>query len=900
MLVINTPFFEQLLQELEILKTLSPELNVDINLISEEFKKSFETFLISNLISDNDLLNIEEINESKQDVSGDGEMLPEAASQERLYNFPSWKEILVSRLSEICAGYIPKHYDYSMLAGRLCIQNLHRHTLSKFSDVLTQIYEEENILLSPAAPPSNASHLAAHSEIYELSRPKILDPGFYNWVQKNKEEIDSWLLPLNDFKYDYLSYKTLSRSYLFKIGDKIIERPQHMLLRVALGIHYSSHFQQQEEKAALASTRHTYELLSRGLYTHASPTLFHAGTKFPQMASCFLIDIHDDSIIGIYKTLSDCALISKYTGGIGVAIHKIRAKGSVIAGTNGKSNGIVPMLRVYNSTARYVDQGGGKRKGAIACYLEPWHADILDFLDLKKNTGTEEQRAKDLFYALWIPDLFMERVEKNQNWSLFCPGACPGLDNVHSKQFEDLYLEYENKNLAVHTIPARALYIKIITSQIETGGPYMLFKDTINKTSNQQNLGTIKSSNLCAEICQYTDSKEISVCNLASICLPNFVVPVSGPNSAGFVAASRLMVFDHFLLGSVVKTIVQNLNKLIDRSYYPVPEASNSNLKHRPMGIGIQGLANVFAMLKIPFDSDEAMTLNREIMETIYFNALTESNNQAVQYGVYEQFNGSPLSKGMFNFDLYKSFNYSLLNGRWDWEDLRQKIKSNGVRNSLLVALMPTATTSQIMGYVDAFEPFPSNMYIRRLLSGEFIVVNKHLVQDLMQLNLWSEEFKNLLLLHNGSVQNLNIPQHLKNLYKTAFEISPKVIINMARDRQFFVDQSQSMNIFISNPDISTVSNMHMYSWKQGLKTGLYYLRTKPMVNSVKFTLTPEGPMKAGTTGHEAPAVDETGAICCPAFGGAPGGGGKRFAPRIVKQTETNDDDREACMSCNS
>jgi ribonucleoside-diphosphate reductase alpha chain len=522
--------------------------------------------------------------------------------------------------------------------------------------------------------------------------------------------------------------------------------------------------------------------------------------------------------------LGDCAQISKYAGGIGISMHKIRSANSFIAGTNGKSNGLIPLLRVYNSTARYVDQGGGKRKGAIAIYLEPWHADILDVLDAKKNTGSEEQRTRDLFYALWIPDLFMKRVEKDETWSLFCPNDCPGLYETTGKEFETLYERYEKENKTRSTISAQTLFIKIVQTQIETGTPYIMYKDTVNRMCNQKNLGTIKSSNLCAEICQYTDENEIAVCNLASVCLPTFVQGTK---------------FNHTLLQSVIQTTVRNINKIIDKTYYPVKEAEFSNLKHRPMGIGIQGLADVFAMLHIPFESDKARKLNRKIIETIYFSALSESNKIAQKEGYYESFKGSPLSHGKFHFDMSSDFSYSMLSKKWDWENLRTQIMEHGVRNSLFVALMPTASTSQIMGNNDAFEPFSSNIYTRRLLSGEFVAINKHLVNDLLAREMWSEDIKNKLIEHNGSVQKLNIPEELKQIYKTAFEISPKSIIQMAKDRQFFVDQSQSMNLFIDTPSIGDLAKVHMYSWKQGLKTGIYYLRTKPAVNAVKVTLPP-------------------------------------------------------------
>ena len=713
------------------------------------------------------------------------------------------EKTLITLSINICNSLVSVHPDYSTLASRVCAYDLHKHTNSTFSGYIKDVYNHKH---------------SVTGRVYSL-----LSDDFYKCVCRNAEQIDSWINHRRDFEYSYVGLRTLMHSYLIKLDNKIVERPQYLLMRVAIGIHYDI-----QNNNWLNEAHNTYSLLSEGFFTHATPTLFNAGTVNAQMASCFLLDVNDDSLSGIFKTLNDCAQISKHAGGIGVSMHKIRAENSIIVGTNGKSNGLIPLLRVYNSTARYVDQGGGKRKGTIAIYLEPWHPDILSVLDAKKNTGSEEQRTRDLFYALWVPDLFMKRVEKNEMWSLFCPSECCGLYETSGVAFETLYEQYEKDGKARSTIAARTLFTKIISTQIETGNPYILYKDTINSTCNQKNLGTIKSSNLCAEICQYTDQHQTAVCNLASICLPKFV---------------RSTKFNYELLNSVTKTIVRNINKIIDKTYYPVKEAQVSNEKHRPMGIGIQGLADVFAMLHIPFDSDKARKINRKIMETIYFSALSESNEIAKTEGFYESFKGSPLSYGKFHFDLcMPTFSYSMLSKKWDWEGLRENIIKYGVRNSLCVALMPTASTSQIMGNTDAFEPFSSNIYTRRLLSGEFVVINKHLVKDLLKLNLWTPHMKNKLIEHNGSVQELDIPDNLKQIYKTAFEISPKSIIQMARDRQYFVDQSQSMNLFIGTPSVSELAKIHMYSWKQGLKTGIYYLRTKPAVNAVKVTLAPLAP----------------------------------------------------------
>lgn len=700
--------------------------------------------------------------------------------------------------AETAATMATVHPDYAKLAARIGVSNLHKETKPLFSEAICDLYNYIN--------PKTNDHA-----------PLICDE-LYNLVISNKELINGWINNHQDYDYDYFGFKTLEKSYLLKLNGRVAERPQYMLMRVAIGIH----------GADLESAKRTYDLMSDKYFTHATPTLFNSGTPNPQMSSCFLLDMDEDSINGIYKTLTDCAKISKYAGGIGLAAHKIRAAGSYIAGTNGTSNGIVPMLRVYNNTARCVDQAG-RRKGSFAVYIEPWHADIFEFLDLKKNTGSEEQRARDLFYALWIPDLFMKRVKENGMWSLMCPNESKGLYEVYGSQFEDLYLKYEQDGSKVRkVVKAQDLWLKIIHSQIETGTPYMLYKDACNSKSNQQNLGTIKSSNLCAEICQYTNKDEIAVCNLASICLPRFV---------------KNGVFDHDMLYNIVNQVVHNLNKVIDRNFYPVPEARCSNMRHRPVGLGVQGLADVFALMRLPFASEPAKRLNREIAETMYFAALSASHELALKEGNYETFDGSPLAMGMFQFDLWAGQTQLSLD-RWDWEGLRDSIMRDGVRNSLLIALMPTASTAQIMGNNDAFEPFTSNLYTRRVLSGEFIVVNKYLLNDLTELGLWNTEMKERLMHDNGSVQNLDIPDKLKEIYKTAWEISVKDVIDMAVDRGRFVDQSQSMNLFLESPQIERVSKMHMYAWRNGLKTGMYYLRTKSPMNAVQVTVPPKKSLK--------------------------------------------------------
>ncbi|HQV67374.1 MAG TPA: ribonucleoside-diphosphate reductase subunit alpha, partial [Saprospiraceae bacterium] len=612
-----------------------------------------------------------------------------------------------------------------------------------------------------------------------------------------------------DYAYDYFGFKTLEKSYLLKVDGRVIERPQHLLMRAAVGIHGSD----------IDSVLETYNLMSDRWFIHATPTLFNAATPKPQLSSCFLLTMTDDSIEGIFETLSRCAKISQSAGGIGLSIHNIRAKGSYIKGTGGTSNGIIPMLRVYNDTARYVDQGGGKRKGAFSVYLEPWHADVEEFLDLKKNHGKEENRARDLFYAMWMPDLFMERVKDNGNWSLFCPNEAPGLSDAYGEEFRALYTRYEQEGRARKTISAQALWFSILESQIETGTPYILYKDAANLKSNQKNLGTIKSSNLCTEIMEYTSKDEVAVCNLASLALNKFVIDGA---------------FDFQKLHEITRVVTRNLNKVIDVNYYPIIEAQNSNRRHRPIGIGVQGLADAFIHLRMPFDSPEARQLNKDIFEAIYFAALTESCALAEKDGAYASFEGSPASQGILQYDMWDV----TPSRNWDWTSLKANIKKHGLRNSLLVAPMPTASTSQILGNNECFEPYTSNIYSRRTLSGEYIVVNKHLLQDLIKLNLWNEQLKEKLMAANGSVQEIaEIPDEIKALYKTTWEISQKVLIDMSADRGAFICQSQSLNLFMESPNFAKLSSMHMYAWSKGLKTGMYYLRTKAATEAIKFTL---------------------------------------------------------------
>ncbi len=699
--------------------------------------------------------------------------------------------------AEVAATMTTAHPDYAKLAARIAVSNLHKNTKKSFSETMTDLYNYVNPRTDKKSP--------------------LLADDVYEIIQKNADKLDSTIIYSRDFNYDYFGFKTLERSYLLKLNGTIAERPQHMLMRVSIGIH------KDDIDEAIA----TYELMSKKYFTHATPTLFNAGTPKPQMSSCFLLQMQDDSIEGIYDTLKQTAKISQSAGGIGLSLHNIRATGSYIAGTNGTSNGIVPMLKVFNDTARYVDQGGGKRKGSFAMYLEPWHADIFDFLDLKKNHGKEEMRARDLFYAMWISDLFMERVQQDGDWTLMCPQECPNLFDTYGEEFNRLYTGYEAAGKGRKTIKARELWEKILESQIETGTPYMLYKDAANRKSNQKNLGTIRSSNLCTEIMEYTAEDEVAVCNLASIAMPMFIA--EDKNGTKF--------FDHDELYKVTKKVIRNLDTVIDRNYYPVIEAENSNVRHRPVGLGIQGLADAFIMLRLPFTSDEAKKLNKEIFETLYFASVTSSMEIAKAKEPYSTFKGSPMSKGEFQQDMW-GVTEADLSGRWDWESLRKEVVEHGVRNSLLVAPMPTASTSQILGNNEAFEPYTSNIYTRRVLSGEFIVVNKHLLEDLVELNLWDNAMKEDIMRANGSIQHIaTIPQDLKDLYKTVWEMSMKDIIDMARDRGYFIDQSQSLNLFMKDPDYAKLTSMHFYAHKVGLKTGMYYLRTKSAVNAKQFTL---------------------------------------------------------------
>lgn len=692
--------------------------------------------------------------------------------------------------AETAASMTTAHPDYALLAARIAISNLHKETSKSFSNTMKRLYTYDD--------PKTGEHAA------------LLSKETYGVIKSNAATLDSAIIYDRDFGYDYFGFKTLERSYLIKLDGKIVERPQHMLMRVSVGIHGGD----------IDRVIETYNLLSERWFTHATPTLFNAGTPKPQLSSCFLLTMKDDSIDGIYDTLKQCAQISQSAGGIGLSIHNVRAQGSYIKGTNGVSNGIVPMLRNFDMTARYVDQGGGKRKGSFAIYLEPWHADVFEFLDLKKNHGKEELRARDLFYAMWISDLFMKRVESNAGWSLFCPNECPGLADVYGEDFERLYEKYENEGKARKTIKAQDLWFAILESQTETGTPYMLYKDHANRKSNQKNLGTIKSSNLCTEIMEYTSPDEVAVCNLASLALPKFVVDGK---------------FDHQKLYDVTYVATRNLNKVIDVNYYPVEEARNSNMRHRPIGLGVQGLADAFIKLKMPFSSDEAKQLNKDIFETIYFAAMTCSKDMAIAEGPYQTIEGSPVSKGIFQFDMW---GVSPTSGNWDWTALKQEVKKVGVRNSLLVAPMPTASTSQIMGNNECFEPYTSNIYTRRVLSGEFIVVNKHLLKDLIDRGLWSDQMKNTLINANGSVQGIKeIPDDIKELYRTVWEIKQKDLIDMAADRGAFIDQSQSFNVHMTNPNFGKLTSMHFYAWKKGLKTGMYYLRTKAATDAIKFTV---------------------------------------------------------------
>jgi ribonucleoside-diphosphate reductase alpha chain len=691
--------------------------------------------------------------------------------------------------AETAAALTPTHPDYSILAARISVTSLHKRTPKSFSNVIDQLYN----YVDPKTG---------------LKAPMIAD-DVYKIISENSKDIDSQIITDRDLDYDYFGYKTLEKSYLLKIDGQPAERPQQMLMRVAIGIH----------KEDLASAYKTYDLMSQGYFTHATPTLFNSGTRRPQLSSCFLVSMDDDSIQGIYKTLSDVAQISKNAGGIGLHIHNVRGTGAYIKGTNGTSNGIIPMLKVFNETARYVDQGGGRRKGSFAIYLEPWHCDVEDFLNLRKNHGKEEMRARDLFLALWTPDLFMERVKEDGDWTLFSPDEAPGLDDACGDEFVKLYTKYESEGKGRKTMKAQELWYKIIEAQIETGTPYILYKDAANLKSNQRNLGTIKSSNLCTEIIEYSDSKETAVCNLASIALPKFIIPGKKPK------------YDFNALRDIAYTATINLNRVIDVNYYPTKETKTSNMKHRPIGIGVQGLADTFALLKIAFESDEAKQLDRDIFETIYYGAMCASVDLAEKEGAYQSFKGSPLSKGLFQFDLWNESPST----RWDWEELRERVKTSGARNSLLLAPMPTASTSQILGNTECFEPFTSNIYIRKTLSGEFPVVNKHLVKDLVKIGLWSENLRDKIIINNGSVQDIpEIPTELKEIYKTAWEMSQKIIIDHAATRAPFICQSQSMNLFVQDANFAKLSSAHFYGWSKGLKTGSYYIRTKAATTAIK------------------------------------------------------------------
>jgi ribonucleoside-diphosphate reductase alpha subunit len=738
---------------------------------------------------------------------------------EGFYNGISSSEI-DTLAAETCAYMSQKHHDFSTLAARIAVSNLHKNTVESFSKTCRMLHEYID------KQGRSASLIA--NEVSEF-------------INSNAEELDAAVDYTRDYGYDYFGFKTLEKSYLLRIHGKIVERPQHMLMRVSCGIHCGD----------AAAAIETYNLMSQRYFTHATPTLFNAGTPTPQMSSCFLLTMQGDSIEGIYDTLKQCAMISKCAGGIGVAISNIRASGGYIRGTNGYSNGIVPMLRNFNETARYVDQGGGKRKGSFAMYLEPWHADVFDFLDLKKNHGKEEQRARDLFYAMWIPDLFMRRVKENADWTLFCPNEAydkesdKGLIDVWGEEFEKMYLELESAGKGRKTVKAHQLWFRILESQMETGTPYMLYKDAANRKSNQQNLGTIHCSNLCTEIVEYTSPDEVAVCNLASIALSAF-------------ARSRDQPFDFDGLYRVTKVATRNLNKVIDRNYYPVEEARASNMRNRPIGLGVQGLADAFMVLRLPFESDAAKRLNEDIFETIYFAACEASCDLAERDGPYETFAGSPASKGQLQFDLWGRTPKS---GRWDWTALKERIAKHGLRNSLLVAPMPTASTAQILGNNEAFEPITQNLYVRRVLSGEFVQVNRHLLRDLIEKGLWTDDMRMQLIAHNGSVQLLDLPLDIKELYKTVWEIKQRIVLDMAADRGAYIDQSQSLNIHMIDATTAKLSSMHFHGWQLGLKTGMYYLRTKAATDAIKFTVDVDKVRRASTAPEIVATADKAAAV---------------------------------------
>ncbi|XP_037958194.1 ribonucleoside-diphosphate reductase large subunit-like [Teleopsis dalmanni] len=739
--------------------------------------------------------------------------------------------------AEIAASLTTNHADYAVLAARIAVSNLHKETKKSFSDVITDLHNYINKETGEKLP--------------------IISDFYYEIIKSNADRLNSAIIYDRDFGYNYFGFKTLERSYLLKINGKVVERPQHLLMRCSIGIHGND----------IEGAIETYNLLSERYFTHASPTLFSAATRRPQLSSCFLLTMVADSIEGIFKSVEQCAMISKSAGGIGLNVHCIRAKGTFISGTNGVSNGLVPMLRVFNNVARYVDQGGGKRPGAFAIYLEPWHSDIFEFIDLKKNTGKEENRARDLFYALWIPDLFMKRVEANENWSLMCPNKCPGLHEVWGEEFEDLYTKYEKEGRANRVVKAQALWFAIIEAQVETGTPYMLYKDSCNRKSNQQNLGTIKCSNLCTEIVEYSAPDEIAVCNLASIALNMFVTSDK--------------TYDFQKLKYISKVVTRNLNKIIDVNYYPLPEAKKSNLRHRPIGIGVQGFADALIVLRYPYESEEAFLLNQQIFETIYYGALEASCELAKEFGPYETYEGSPVSKGILQYDMWNKTPTDL----WDWAELKGKIAQYGVRNSLLIAPMPTASTAQILGNNESFEPYTSNIYTRRVLSGEFQVVNHHLLRDLTELELWSDEMKNLIILNRGSIQNIEgIPKYLRDLYKNVWEISVKSTIRMAADRGAFIDQSQSFNIHVAEPNYGKLTSIHFHAWKAGLKTGMYYLRTKPAANAIQFTV---DKANGDANGVENPIANRN--------GDAISDRNKRMADMVCSL-----ENKDECLSCGS
>ncbi len=755
--------------------------------------------------------------------------------------------------SETAATMATVHPDYALLAARIAVSNLHKNTNKSFSETMRALYEYID-------PKTGEKAGLVGEETFEI-------------IWNHRKLLDSIIIYDRDYDFDYFGFKTLERSYLLRMNNQVVERPQHLFMRAAVGIHGTD----------MAAVTETYNLMSEKWFIHATPTLFNAGTPKPQLSSCFLLAATEDSIPGIFETLSRCAQISQSAGGIGLSIHNIRATGSYIKGTGGTSNGIVPMLRVFNDTARYVDQGGGKRKGAFAVYLEPWHADIFDYLELKKNHGKEEARARDLFYALWIPDLFMQRVKEDAEWSLFCPNEAPGLFETHSGEFEALYHRYEREKRARRVVKARDLWTQVLESQIETGTPYILFKDHANRKSNQKNLGTIRSSNLCTEIIEYTSKDEVAVCNLASINLSRFV---SAPGD-----------YDFLRLYEIARVVTRNLNKVIDINYYPIPEARNSNMRHRPIGIGVQGLADAFIQMRFPFESDEARKLNRDIFETIYFAALTESCAQAEVHGHYESYPGSPVSQGILQYDMWGE----TPSNRWDWSGLREKIARFGVRNSLLLAPMPTASTSQILGNNECFEPYTSNIYTRRTLSGEYIVVNKHLLKDLIAYGLWDEEMKEILIASNGSVQNIDgLPQELKDLYKTAYEIKQKTVIDMSADRGAFICQSQSLNLFVENPTFAKLTSMHFYSWERGLKTGMYYLRTKAAADPIKFTLSDKYQQKYVQARNTAPVAKVTASMPVAPEAKVQPAPASEDQPTAQDQLTCSLDNPEGCIMCGS